>query len=77
MWLLFAAGLLCGFLWESWNWLAVARWRYHVPYLGDVKIFEMPVLGYLGFMPFAVESFALYRFLRRLVPIRREVDYLG
>ena len=35
-----------------------------VPYLGDVKLFEMPVLGYLGFPPFALECFALYHWLR-------------
>jgi hypothetical protein len=37
----------------------------------------MPVLGFLGFMPFAVESFAIYVFLRRLIPIERQVRYLG
>ena len=27
------------------------------------KIFEMPVLGYLGFLPFALECAVMYRFL--------------
>ncbi len=31
-----AAGLGCGLLWESWNWLASARWSYTVPFLGGV-----------------------------------------
>ena len=35
-----------------------------MPYLGDVKVFEMPVLGYLGFPPFALECFAMYHWLR-------------
>jgi hypothetical protein len=35
-----------------------------VPYLGDVKLFEMPVLGYLGFPPFALECYAVYHWLR-------------
>jgi hypothetical protein len=29
-----------------------------------VKIFEMPVLGYLGFPPFALECYAMWHFLR-------------
>jgi hypothetical protein len=61
---LLAAGLVCGVLWEFWNYWAATRWTYSVPYLGDVKLFEMPVLGYLGFPPFALECFALYHWLR-------------
>ena len=45
---LLAAGAVCGGLWEFWNYWALSRWTYTVPYLGDVKLFEMPVLGYLG-----------------------------
>jgi hypothetical protein len=61
---LLAAGAVCGLLWEFWNYWATTRWTYTVPYLGDVKIFEMPVLGYLGFLPFALECDALYQWLR-------------
>jgi len=35
-----------------------------VPYLGHVKVLEMPVLGYLGFPAFALECFAMYQWLR-------------
>jgi len=45
---LLGAGLVCGVLWEFWNYWAATRWTYSVPYLGGVKIFEMPVLGYLA-----------------------------
>ena|GEM_PF-5482197 len=38
-----------------------------MPYLGDVKFFEMPVLGYLGYPPFALECWALYIFARSLL----------
>jgi hypothetical protein len=61
---LLISGPACGVLWESWNWLASARWSYTVPFLDGVKIYEMPVLGFLGFAPFALAVFAIYRFLR-------------
>jgi hypothetical protein len=48
-----AAGLLCGVLWEFWNYWSVPSWQYSVPLLGFLKIFEMPLLGYLGYIPFA------------------------
>jgi hypothetical protein len=75
--LFFAAGLVAGVLWEFWNYWAFSKWEYDVPYLGHIKVFEMPVLGFLGFMPFIVESFAIYTFVRRFIPLRREVHYLG
>ncbi len=61
------AGLICGVLWEFWNYWALAQWRYvGVPVFPSVKLFEMPVAGYLGFPPFALEVFAMYHFLRPL-----------
>jgi hypothetical protein len=64
-WLL--AGLACGLLWEFWNYWALAKWRYvGVPVLPSIKLFEMPVAGYLGFPPFALEAFAMYHFIRPL-----------
>ena len=73
----FIAGLVCGVLWEFWNFWAGAKWEYSVPYWGDVKIFEMPVLGYLGFLPFTIECFAIYTFIRRLIPLKRREISLG
>ena len=57
---LLAAGLFCGFVWECWNYWAQAKWIYNVPILPQLKLFEMPVLGFGGFPPFAVECFAMY-----------------
>jgi hypothetical protein len=66
-WLLLVAGAICGFLWEFWNYWARAKWIYSVPFTRDLKYFEMPVLGLLGFPPFALECFALYHFSRSLL----------
>jgi hypothetical protein len=62
---LLAGGAACGVLWEFWNFWAGTKWIYAVPILGDIKIFEMPVLGFLGFPPFCLESYVLYQFARR------------
>jgi hypothetical protein len=61
------SGLLCGVLWEFWNFWSRAKWHYTVPILEHLKIFEMPVPGYLGFPAFAFECFTMYVFLRALV----------
>jgi hypothetical protein len=61
---LLASGLLCGVLWEFWNYWAHAKWHYTVPIMEHLKIFEMPLPGYLGFPPFALECFTMYVFVR-------------
>lgn len=60
---LLLTGLVCGILWEGWNYWAGLKWEYNVPWVGQWKIFEMPVLGYLGFMVFAVECYVFYQWL--------------
>ena len=66
-WSLLVSGAVCGVLWEFFNYWAIAKWTYTVPYLGAIKIFEMPVLGFLGFPPFAIECWAMYIFLRSIL----------
>jgi len=63
---LLISGIICGLLWEFWNYWTGAKWHYTVPILGHVKIFEMPVSGYFGFPPFAVECYAMYHFVRNV-----------
>ena len=63
---LLIAGLICGVIWEFWNYWVAAKWIYNVPILPDVKIFEMPILGFGGFPPFAVECFVMYVVVRRV-----------
>jgi hypothetical protein len=57
---LLASGWVCGWLWEFWNYWAPAKWHYTFPILQRWRIFEMPALGYLGFLPFALECFVMY-----------------
>ena len=61
---LLLSGLLCGILWEFWNYWAGAKWHYTVPIMEHVRIFEMPLPGYLGFPPFALECFTMFVFVR-------------
>ena len=63
---LLGSGLLCGLLWEFWNYWSGAKWHYTVPIMQSVKIFEMPLPGYLGFPAFALECFTMYEFVRLL-----------
>lgn len=60
---LLLAGLICGGLWEFWNFWAYTKWLYTVPYLANLKWFEMPPLGFLGFPPFALECYVLVNLL--------------
>jgi hypothetical protein len=71
------AGLAAGILWEFWNFWASSHWIYHLSYLDFWRVFQMPVFGYTGFLPFALEVFAfthislfLYRKLKGKVLLK-------
>lgn len=61
---LFVAGYVCGFLWEFWNYWAYTKWYYTVPILEEIKIFEIPALGFLAYGFFALELYVMYNFIR-------------
>lgn len=61
------AGWICGWFWEFWNEWASAKWHYTFPMFQQLKIFEMPAPGYLGFLPFALQCFVMYVTAARLV----------
>jgi hypothetical protein len=63
IYLLLIAGLICGLLWEFWNFWAFSKWIYTVPFFEKGKGFEMPLLGFLGFPPFAVQAYVMYNTL--------------
>jgi len=55
------------FFWEMWNYGNDPKWVYEVPYVGFAKVFEMPILGYGGYLPFGLEIFAFYSFFQGLL----------
>lgn len=55
IYLLAVSALICGFFWEMWNYHSAAKWIYSVPFVGRFRIFEMPILGYAGYLPFGLE----------------------
>ncbi len=60
---LIAGCLICGFFWEMWNYYSYPKWIYHLPLADFFHIFEMPALGYIGYIPFSLELFAIYNFI--------------
>jgi len=61
------AALLCGFFWEMWNVHSLAKWEYSIPYVQRFLLFEMPVLGYSGYLPFGLECAAVAALVEELV----------
>jgi len=60
----FALGtLLCGIFWEGWNYWAMPKWIYTIPHVGFWHVFEMPLLGWAGYLPFGLEVFAMTVFV--------------
>ena len=55
--------LICGFFWEMWNYFSYPKWIYDTPMVNFLHVFEMPLLGYIGYIPFSLELFAIYNFI--------------
>jgi hypothetical protein len=52
--------LITGFFWEMWNYFSYPKWIYQIPWGSCCHLFEMPILGYGGYLPFSLELFAVY-----------------
>ena len=59
------AALICGFFWEMWNVNSMAKWVYSIPYVQRFQIFEMPILGYAGYLPFGLQCAAVETWILR------------
>jgi hypothetical protein len=67
-----AAALVCGFFWELWNFGSLAKWHYSIPFVQRFHLFEMPLLGYAGYLPFGVGCALLMDLLSQInTPARR------
>ncbi len=83
-WSWVGAGLGAGLFWEFFNFWAGSRWEYYLPYLDFGRVFEMPVLGFTGFLPFALEVFAFVQLFHwgarrfgRIRPVMRAAIIVG
>jgi len=65
------AALICGLLWELWNFGSLAKWHYSIPYVQRFHVFEMPLLGYAGYLPFGVECALVMDLVARCIDGRK------
>jgi len=59
------AGLLAGFFWEGLNWASHTHWEYTI-LKNAPHVFQMPLPGYVGFIPFALTCLAVYEACRTI-----------
>lgn len=68
LWNIALGTLICGVFWELWNYYSMPKWTYAVPHADFLHIFEMPVLGYGGYIPFGFEIAAIYALVSVVLP---------
>jgi hypothetical protein len=68
--------LTCGFFWEFWNYYSYPKWTYTVPFVDFLHIFEMPLIGYLGYLPFSMELIALYYFVAGFMMRKKSDNFI-
>ncbi len=68
--------LMCGFFWEMWNYYSFPKWTYDVPFVNFWHIFEMPLIGYLGYIPFAFDIYAVYHLVKGALKIDQSYSQL-
>lgn len=71
IYLLALSALICGFLWEMWNYYSFTRWEYSVPFVDRFNIFEMPLLGYAGYLPFGLQCGLAAWLVKTMMPEER------
>jgi hypothetical protein len=69
--------LICGFFWEMWNYYSYPKWIYHLPMLKVLHVFEMPLPGYIGYLFFPFELFALYNLIVGVFSIKNSRDFVS
>jgi hypothetical protein len=66
------AALICGFFWEMWNYCSLAKWQYSIPLVDRYRVFEMPIVGYGGYLPFGVLCTVIGSMITRIDPSTRK-----
>ena len=67
------AAVICGVFWEMWNFFSLAKWQYSIPFVHRYQIFEMPLLGYAGYLPFGLQCAVVGSLLEEVAPAARPV----
>jgi hypothetical protein len=67
------AALICGVFWEMWNFFSLAKWQYSIPFVHRFQIFEMPLLGYAGYLPFGLQCALIGSLLEKMTPADRPI----
>lgn len=60
------AALVCGFFWEMWNFYSMPKWHYTVPYVQALHVFEMPLAGFAGYLPFGPICWIMWLAIKHL-----------
>ena len=68
--------LICGFFWEMWNFYSYPKWIYYVPFVDFLRVFEMPLLGYGGYLPFSLELMAIYCLVAGISREEKETGFI-
>jgi hypothetical protein len=55
--------LICGVFGKIWNFRSWPQWIFHTPGANFLHVFEMPLPGYGGYVPFGLELFGLKNLL--------------
>lgn len=71
LFLLALSALVCGFFWEMWNFNSLPKWAYSVPFVDRFHLFEMPILGYAGYLPFGIECAVIGGLLKDFLETRK------
>lgn len=66
------AALCCGLCWETWNYWSFAKWVYAVPWVHGFQVWEMPFIGFAGYLPFGVECAAVVYWLYEAFGLKAE-----
>ncbi len=59
------AAFICGCFWEMWNYFSLSKWVYSVSFVHRFQIFEMPILGYAGYLPFGLECAVISTLIKK------------